>query len=134
MPQYANQNNNCQLTSGYYYTLQPWVTSSLDCWLQRYWWHGDLQSVSSFLKLCSNSNNCPMKFKFGDIMGRTAFTILYASIIDNCLYFIMYAIAIVALRDTPAWQWTKTLAPFFLAASANRITKHSQRYKNVAIT
>ena len=30
-------------------------------------------------KLCSNSNNWPIKFKFGEIIGRFCFTRLYAS-------------------------------------------------------
>ena len=32
----------------------------------------------------------------------------------------MYAIAMVALRETPAWQWTNTRDPLFLAASAKK--------------
>lgn len=31
-------------------------------------------SLPSAIKLCSNSNNCPMKFKFGEIIGRANLT------------------------------------------------------------
>lgn len=58
-----------------------------------------------------------MKFRFGDIIGLAFLTTLYASIIVNWRCFMMYAIAIVGDRETPAWQWTNTLAPLFLASS-----------------
>lgn len=37
-------------------------------------------------KFCSNSSSCPIKFKFGDIIGRASLTNLYASSNDNDLY------------------------------------------------
>lgn len=42
-------------------------------------------SLPAARKLCSSSNSWPMKFKFGDIIGRASFTNLYASINDNDL-------------------------------------------------
>jgi len=42
-------------------------------------------SLPAARKLCSNSSNWPMKFKFGDIIGRASLTNLYASISDSDL-------------------------------------------------
>lgn len=39
---------------------------------------------------------------------------------DRPLCRIIYAIAIVALRDTPAWQCTNTLLPAFRASSVEK--------------
>lgn len=101
----------------YFQTLQPCETSSVDWWLQWNGWQGDFLWGSPVRKLSSSSKSCPMKFRFGDIIGRAALTILYASTNETCWYFIMYAIAIVALRDTPAWQCTNTFEPLFRAFS-----------------
>jgi len=60
------------------------------------------------------------------MMGRTVFTILYASTMDICLYFITYAITMVADREMPAWQWTRMLLPDFLASSATKQNYHSR--------
>lgn len=104
-------------------TLQPEVTSSLFCWWdQRHWWQlfgssGAAATPPDALKPCSSSNNCPIKFRLGLMIGRAFFTSLYASTIDKPLCRIMYAMAIVALRDTPAWQCTNTLLPAFRASS-----------------
>ena len=107
-------------------TLQPEVTSSLFCWWdQRHWWQpfgssGAAATPPDALKPCSSSNNCPIKFRLGLMIGRAFFTSLYASTMDRPLCRIMYAIAIVALRDTPAWQCTNTLLPAFRASSARQ--------------
>lgn len=54
------------------------------------------------------------------MIGLAFFTSLYASTMDRPLCRIMYAMAIVALRDTPAWQCTSTLLPAFRASSARK--------------
>ena len=36
-------------------------------------------SLASSLRTCSNSHNCPMKLRLGDIMERLVLTNLYAS-------------------------------------------------------
>lgn len=64
-----------------------------------------------------------MKFRFGDMIGRDAFTILYASTMDIFRWRITYAMAMVGERDMPAWQWISTLPPDFRAASAKRERK-----------
>lgn len=46
---------------------------------------GRIGSLPAARKLCSNSSNWPMKFKFGDIIGRASLTNLYASISDSDL-------------------------------------------------
>lgn len=38
----------------------------------------DFKTPSAF-KLCSNSKSCPIKFRFGEMIGRFCFTTLYAS-------------------------------------------------------
>lgn len=70
-------------------------------------------------KFCSNSNSCPIKFKFGEIIGRANFTNLYASISEIDLYRITYAMAMVALREMPAWQCNKTVDPLTRASSVS---------------
>lgn len=42
-------------------------------------------SLPAARKLCSSSSSWPMKFRFGDIIGRASFTNLYASINDSDL-------------------------------------------------
>ncbi len=46
---------------------------------------GGTGSLPAARKLCSSSSNWPMKFKFGDIIGRASLTNLYASISDSDL-------------------------------------------------
>lgn len=77
-------------------------------------------NIPSATRLCSNSNSWPMKFKFGEMIGRACFTNWYASRSVNDLYFITYAMAIVAERDIPAWQCNSTVDPFLRASSVNR--------------
>lgn len=71
----------------------------------------------SAMRLCSNSNNWPMKFKFGEIMGRANLTNWYASRRESDLYRITYAMAIVADREMPAWQCNNTVDPLLRASS-----------------
>lgn len=77
-------------------------------------------------KFCSNSNSCPIKFRFGDIIGRANFTNLYASISDIDLYRITYAMAMVALREMPAWQCNKTVDPLLRASSVSHENKENK--------
>jgi TM2 domain-containing membrane protein YozV len=58
------------------------------------------------------------------MIGRAFLTSLYASTMVSSLCFMIYAMAIVADRETPAWQCTSTLAPLFRASSE---TKQVQR-------
>lgn len=37
-------------------------------------WDGNGSSLPAARKFCSSSNNCPMKFRFGEIIGRANFT------------------------------------------------------------
>jgi hypothetical protein len=46
----------------------------------------------------------------------------------------MYAMAIVADRDTPAWQCTSTLAPLFRASSETTVPNHQLVYPNLKVT
>jgi hypothetical protein len=47
----------------------------------------------------------------------------------------MYAMAIVADRDTPAWQCTSTLAPLFRASSETAVHKrHKHVYLALKVT
>lgn len=63
----------------WWWTRKDW---QLDCvgWLT-----GAGRSIPSATRLCSNSNNWPMKFRFGDMIGRASFTSWYASSSDNDL-------------------------------------------------
>lgn len=79
---------------------------------------GDGSSWPAARKFCSNSSNWPMKLRFGEMMGRANLTKLYASSSDNDLYRITYAMAIVALREIPAWQCSNTVDPLRRASSA----------------
>lgn len=47
----------------------------------------DFKTPAAF-KVCSSSRSCPMKFKFGEIIGRFCFTTLYASNNESDWYFI----------------------------------------------
>lgn len=67
-----------------------------------------------------------MKLRFGEIIGRANFTSLYASNSESDLYRITYAIAIVALREIPAWQCNKTVDPLIRASSAMEKTKKNR--------
>lgn len=60
------------------------------------------------------------------MIGRAFFTSLYASTIVSSLCFMMYAMAMVADRDTPAWQCTRTLAPLFRASSETSAHHHHE--------
>lgn len=68
-------------------------------------------------RFCSSSSNCPIKLRFGEMIGRANFTNLYASSSESDLYRITYAIAIVALREMPAWQCNNTVDPLTRASS-----------------
>lgn len=46
---------------------------------------GDGSNLPAARKLCSSSSNCPMKLRFGEMMGRANLTKLYASNSDNDL-------------------------------------------------
>lgn len=81
---------------------------------------GSGSSLPAARKFCSNSSNWPMKLRFGEMIGRANFTNLYASNSDNDLYRITYAIAIVALREMPAWQCNNTVDPLIRASSVNK--------------
>lgn len=79
---------------------------------------GNGSSFPAARKFCSSSSNWPIKLRFGEIIGRANFTSLYASNSESDLYRITYAIAIVALREIPAWQCNKTVDPLIRASSA----------------
>lgn len=81
---------------------------------------GSGASLPAARKFCSSSSNWPIKLRFGDMIGRANFTNLYASSSDSDLYRITYAIAMVALREMPAWQCNKTVDPFNRASSIRK--------------
>jgi len=89
------------------------LRSAADLW--QLFWH---------LSICSNSTNCPMKLRFGEMIGRLLLTSLYASTSVINEWRIRYAIVIVADREIPAWQWTNTLQPFCRASSVQ--IKHNK--------
>lgn len=66
----------------------------------------------SFTRVSSHSFNWSINPGFGFIHALACFTIWNASFTPTERCFITYAIAIVAQRDTPALQWTKTVACF----------------------
>lgn len=76
------------------------------------------QELSPFLFFFSYFRSCPMKFKLGEITGRSSLTNLYASPRHSPWCFITYATVTVAERDTPAWQCTRTPLPRSRASSA----------------
>lgn len=88
---------------------------------------GNGSNLPAARKFCSNSNNWPIKLRFGEMIGRANFTNLYASSSDNDLYRITYAIAMVALREMPAWQCNKTVDPLSRASSTRRKMKREKK-------
>jgi hypothetical protein len=68
------------------------------------------------------------------MIGRAFLTSLYASTMVSSLCFMMYAMVIVADRDTPAWQCTSTLAPLLRASSETTQGKHVTQYVDLKVT
>lgn len=89
-------------------------------------WRWGCPSSCPSLRFFSNSNNCPMKLKLGAMMHRFVLTNLYASTMDICVFFMMYAMVMVAERDTPAWQWMRTFP--FASATESINAKASLKY------
>lgn len=110
------------------HVLQPGDSSSATdccCWAAAQDWPH--RGCCSYCRLCSSSNSCPMKFRFGDMIGRAALTILYASTMDTFRWRITYAMAMVGDREMPAWQCISTLPPDFRAPSAWTEKKNEKR-------
>lgn len=90
------------------------------CWAAAHDWPhrgGCCCCCCSYCRLCSSSSSWPIKLRFGDMIGRAALTILYASTMVAFRWRITYAMAMVGDRDMPAWQCMRTLPPDFRAPS-----------------
>jgi len=101
-------------------------------------WHWTINAVTSSRCRCnedlgcfsaaSNSSSWPMKLKFGATMGRRDLTKRKASSIARFDLAIMYAIANVDDRDTPAWQWIRTWPPPASTLSAHPTHTHTHSW------
>jgi len=60
------------------------------------------EDAAGTARLCSSSRSCPMKLRFGEMMGRACFTCSYASAMDSPRKRMRYAMATAADLDTPA--------------------------------